>query len=104
MHDVIVIGGSYAGLAAALQLVRGRRRVLVVDAGKRRNRNASRSHGFLGHDGQDPARIAEEGRAEVLAYPTAKLVEATAESVARTDAGFAVTVLAARRDLTVERV
>lgn len=97
MHDVIVIGGSYAGLAAALQLVRGRRRVLVIDGGVRRNRFAAHSHGFLGQDGQDPAAIAAKGRAEVLAYPTAKLVEATAESVARTDAGFAVTVAGGER-------
>ena len=50
-HDVIVIGGSYAGMAAALQLVRARRRVLIVDAGNRRNRMAAHAHGFLGQDG-----------------------------------------------------
>ncbi len=92
MHDVIIVGGSYAGLAAALQLVRARRRVLVIDAGIRRNRNAAHSHGFLGHDGRDPAEIAARGRAEVLAYPTAKLLETRAESVARTENGFGVTV------------
>lgn len=36
--DFAVIGGSYAGMAAALQLARARRNVLVVDAGQRRNR------------------------------------------------------------------
>jgi thioredoxin reductase len=92
MHHVIVIGGSYAGLAAALQLVRGRRRVLVIDAGVRRNQNATHSHGFLGQDGRDPAEIAAKGRAEVLAYPTAMLLEAHAQSAARTENGFAVTV------------
>lgn len=92
MHEVIVIGGSYAGLAAALQLVRARRKVLVVDAGVRRNRRALHSHGFLGNDGRDPAEIAARARAEVLAYPTAKLLETYAESAARTDAGFAVTL------------
>lgn len=38
IHDVIIIGGSYAGLSAALQLGRARRNVLVIDEGKRRNR------------------------------------------------------------------
>ena len=34
MQDVIVIGGGYAGMAATLQLVRARRSVMVIDAGK----------------------------------------------------------------------
>jgi thioredoxin reductase len=67
--DAIVIGGSYAGLSAALQLARARRRVLVIDAGQRRNRFASDSHGFLTRDGQPAAAIAQEGRANVAAYP-----------------------------------
>ncbi|HWA74554.1 MAG TPA: NAD(P)/FAD-dependent oxidoreductase [Polyangiaceae bacterium] len=70
MHDVIIIGGSYAGLAAALQLGRARRSVLVFDAGQRRNRFVGHSHGFLGHDGVPPGEIAAKGRREVLAYPT----------------------------------
>jgi thioredoxin reductase len=65
--------------------------VLLIDAGVRRNRNASHAHGFLGQDGVDPAVIAAKGRAEVLAYPTAKLLEATADSASRTDSGFAIT-------------
>jgi thioredoxin reductase len=69
--DAVVVGGSFAGLAAALQLARARRRVLVVDAGRPRNRFAHASHGFLGQDGRAPAAIVTTGRAEVLAYPTA---------------------------------
>ena len=67
--DTIVVGGSYAGLSAALQLARARRRVLVVDAGQRRNRFARDSHGFLGRDGQPAAAIADAGRRDVAAYP-----------------------------------
>ena len=47
MHDVIIIGGSFAGLAAATQLGRARRDVLVLDTGLPRNRFAAHSHGFL---------------------------------------------------------
>ncbi|WP_420128425.1 NAD(P)/FAD-dependent oxidoreductase [Longimicrobium sp.] len=69
-YDVVVVGGSFAGLAAAMQLARARRRVLVVDSGRPRNRFAHASHGFLGQDGRAPADIFATGRAEVLAYPT----------------------------------
>lgn len=69
-HDVIVIGGSYAGMAATLQLVRARRSVLVIDAGERRNRFASHSHGFLGQDGVPPGDIAANARRQLEAYPT----------------------------------
>ncbi|UOV04881.1 NAD(P)/FAD-dependent oxidoreductase [Pseudoxanthomonas mexicana] len=74
-YDVIVIGGSYAGMAAALQLVRARRSVLVIDAGKRRNRAASHSHGFLSQDGADPAVIASTARTQLEAYPTLSWVD-----------------------------
>jgi len=52
--DAIVVGGSYAGISAALQLARARRQVAVVDAGQRRNRFAATSHGFFGQDGRPP--------------------------------------------------
>lgn len=77
-HDVIVIGGSYAGMAAALQLLRARRSVLIVDAGQRRNRFASHSHGFLSQDGADPAEIARTARRQLEAYPTLSWIDGTA--------------------------
>lgn len=84
-HDAIIVGGSYAGMAAALQLARARRYVLVVDAGQRRNRFAAESHGFLGQDGVAPGLIADQARAQLLRYPTVdwavdKAIEVTAES------------------------
>jgi thioredoxin reductase len=79
-YDVVVVGGSYAGLAASLQLARARRNVLIVDAGLRRNRFASASHGFLGQDGRAPADIADEARAQVLAYPSVRIHLGMAQS------------------------
>ena len=78
IHDAIVVGGSYAGLSAALQLARARRRVLVIDAGQRRNRFARTSHGFLGQDGRDPGAIVADARAQLLAYPTVTWLEGAA--------------------------
>jgi thioredoxin reductase len=72
LYDALVVGGSWAGLSAAMQLVRARRQVLVVDAGRPRNRFARTSHGFLGQDGRTPAEILETARAQVLTYPTAE--------------------------------
>jgi thioredoxin reductase len=77
-YDAIVVGGSFAGLSAAMQLARARRRVLVLDAGRPRNRFARRSHGFLGQDGRTPAAIFDTARAQVLAYPTAEFRAAEA--------------------------
>lgn len=81
MQDVIVIGGSYAGMAAALQLARARRKVTMIDAGQRRNRFASHSHGFLGQDGVDPAAIWSGARRQLLAYPTVRWIEGTASTI-----------------------
>lgn len=71
--EVIIIGGSYAGLSAALTLGRSMRKVLVLDGGKPCNRNVSHSHNFLTQDGIEPAQIAAIARQQVLAYPTLEL-------------------------------
>lgn len=70
-HDVVVVGGGYAGLSAALQLVRARRTVLVIDAGEPRNRSAEHSHGFLAADGVPPMEILRRARVDFLRYPGA---------------------------------
>lgn len=88
VYDVIIVGGSYAGLSAGLQLARARRSVLVLDSGRRRNRFAETSHGFLGQDGRAPGAIADEARDQLLAYPTVQWLEDTAVEATRTDAGF----------------
>ena len=66
--DVVVVGGSAAGLAAALQLVRQRRSVIVVDSGRPRNAPAAEMHGYLGRDGTPPAELVTAGRDEVRSY------------------------------------
>ena len=91
LHDAIVVGGSYAGMAAALQLLRARRSVLVIDAGMRRNRYASHSHGFLGQDGVDPSEIAKNAREQLMAYPTLSWTDGHAESAEGEKDAFSVT-------------
>lgn len=93
MHrtEFLVIGGSYAGLSAALQLARARRDVTVVDAGARRNRfvdaAGETSHGYLSQDGVAPAVIAANARQQLLRYPTVRWLDGTAEAARHLDDG-----------------
>jgi len=90
VNDVIIIGGSFAGLAAALQLGRARRKVTVLDTGLPRNRFADHSHGLLGHDHKPPLDILAEARQQLARYPTVRLVNARAESVSGAIDDFSV--------------
>jgi thioredoxin reductase len=81
--DFAIIGGSFAGLSAALQLARARRHVLVVDAGQRRNRCVDEagqtSHGFMSQDDRAPAAIAAEGKTQLLCYPSVQWLDGLAD-------------------------
>lgn len=90
MYDVIVIGGSFAGLSAALQLARARQTVLVIDAGLPRNRFADEAHGLLGHDERTPAAILREARCQLLRYPTVELLSGQACTATAVGGGFAI--------------
>lgn len=102
-YDAIIIGGSYAGLAAGLQLARARRSVLVVDAGVRRNRFAEASHGFLTQDGTPPAEVAARGKAQLLAYPTVEWRDGSAETAEAVEGGFRV-ALSGEGEATARRL
>jgi thioredoxin reductase/SAM-dependent methyltransferase len=84
--DVCVIGGSAAGLAAALQLGRQRRSVIVVDAGEPRNAPAALMHSFLGRDGTAPGELIDAGREEVRSYG-GEVLTGRASDVRRLDDG-----------------
>ena len=81
MDDVIIIGGSFAGLTAASHLVRARRSVTILDTGRPRNRFAAAAHNVLGYDGVSPIVIRQKALKDVLAYPTARYIEAEAVGV-----------------------
>jgi len=89
-YDVIIIGGSFAGLSAAMQLGRARKSVLVLDTSLPRNRYAATSHGFPGQDGRPPAEIRAEFARELEAYQTVVHSEAQAATASREGAGFEV--------------
>lgn len=86
--DVGIIGGSFAGLSAALYIARGRRSVMVIDAGLTRNRFARESHSLFGQDGRSPSAIRQAGLADVLRYPTARVIKGSVTSGVREADGF----------------
>lgn len=88
--DAIIVGGGFAGLAAATYLARARRNVVVIDTRQPRNRFADASHGFLGHDGSDPQQILSTARRQVMAYPTVRMIDGEATGARVEDDGFSV--------------
>ncbi|HEV7380061.1 MAG TPA: NAD(P)/FAD-dependent oxidoreductase, partial [Dyadobacter sp.] len=88
--DVIIVGGSYAGLAAEMSLGRAIRNVLIIDSGKPCNAQTPHSHNFLSRDGITPAELATIAREQVLAYPSVQILNGTATSVSGTNGNFVV--------------
>jgi len=88
--DVIIIGGSYAGLSAGMSLGRALRNVLIIDSGKPCNRQTPYSHNFLTHDGESPNTINTKAKEQVLKYETVKLHDGTVVKANKISDGFEV--------------
>jgi thioredoxin reductase len=91
-HDAIIIGGSFAGLSAAMSIARARRSVCIIDTGSPRNRFAARSHGFFTQDGSAPGAMLATARSQAAAYPTAAFIAGQALSAVGEPDGFSVTL------------
>jgi len=89
--DVIIVGGSYSGLSAAMALGRALRQVLVIDNGQPCNIQTPRSHNFLTRDGQIPKQISALARKQVEKYETIQFYDGLATNVRKKSRGFSVT-------------
>jgi thioredoxin reductase len=90
--DVIIIGGSYSGLAAAMALGRALRQVLIVDSGKPCNAQTPHSHNFLTQDGSTPAEIYATAKQQVGQYQTVQFLNDTAIQAIKSPNGFEIRV------------
>lgn len=90
LYDAIIIGGSYAGLSAAMSLGRALRQVLVIDSGQPCNRFTPHSHNFLTQDGKVPGEIAAVAKEQVSLYNTVTFHEGLAVKGKKNGTGFEV--------------
>lgn len=88
--DVIIIGGSYSGLSAAMSLGRALRQVLVIDSGLPCNRQTPHSHNFITQDGEKPAAISAKAKLQVDLYKTVHFYNGLAIKAVKNENGFEV--------------
>lgn len=91
IYDVIIIGGSYSGLAAGMALGRALRNVLIIDSGKPCNAQTPHSHNFITQDGETPQAIASKAREQVAQYETVTFYSGLVTGGEQTASGFQVT-------------
>ncbi|MGK2861316.1 MAG: NAD(P)/FAD-dependent oxidoreductase [Chitinophagaceae bacterium] len=92
--DVIIVGGSYSGLAAGMALGRALRNVLIIDNGKPCNKQTPQSHNFLTNDGRPPGEIASLAKRQVKKYDSVTFFKGTAIKGTKTVNGFEIQVSA----------
>lgn len=90
--DVIVVGGSYSGLSAAMALGRALKQVLVIDSAKPCNIQTPHSHNFLTQDGKTPTEIALLAKQQVEKYDTVTFFNGIATKGRKRDNGFEIDV------------
>ncbi len=90
IYDVVIVGGGPAGLSAALALGRARKRVLLCDAGPRRNAAAIHIHNFVTRDGTTPDDFRKIARQQLATYPNVTVRDVTVASINGTRGAFEV--------------
>ena len=88
--EVIIVGGSYSGLSAAMSLGRSLRKVLVIDSGLPCNRQTPHSHNFITQDGEKPAVISAKAKLQVDIYKTVQFYNGLAVKALQIDKGFEI--------------
>jgi thioredoxin reductase len=90
--DMIIVGGSYSGLAAGMALGRALKKVLIIDDGNPCNRQTPHSHNFITHDGKKPAEIAALAKKQIEMYDSVAFFSGLATIGRKTKDGFEIQV------------
>ena len=88
--EVVIIGGSFAGLSAAMSLGRALRNVLIIDSGMPCNRQTPHSHNFITQDGKTPKQISTIAKEQVSQYENVKFFNGIAVQAIRTEKAFEI--------------
>jgi thioredoxin reductase len=91
-YDVVIVGGGPAGLAAALTLGRGRKRVMLCDSGPPRNAAAVHVHNFVTRDGITPAEFRRIAREQLREYENVQVRDVRVEAISGAAGEFTVRV------------
>lgn len=89
-YDVVIVGGGPGGLSAALALGRARKRVLLCDAGPRRNAAAEHLHNFVTQDGTPPAEFRRVARQQLATYPNVEARDVHVDSISGASGKFLI--------------
>lgn len=88
--EVIIIGGSFAGLATAMALGRALREVMVIDSENPCNKQTPHSHNFLTQDGKPPKEIKTLAMQQLAKYDTIKFYNSLVTAARKTENRFEV--------------
>ncbi|KAI1457511.1 thioredoxin reductase [Annulohypoxylon moriforme] len=87
LYDVIIIGGSYAGLSAALTLYRATHTCLIFDSGDPRNALSTQTRLTSGWENEEPQKLREASRTELQNSGLVQFVSRTVRSTSKNQDG-----------------
>ena len=90
--DVVIVGGSHAGLSAAMALGRLRRSALVVDAGNPRNKVSNHANNIAGLDGASPSDLRARAKEDLKKYESIRFQAGAVTAVTKLERQFEVTL------------
>jgi thioredoxin reductase len=89
-YQVVIVGGGPAAHNAGLALGRSRKRVLICDEGKPRNRVAKHSHTLFTRDGTPPLELRQIAIDQLATYDTVRFIKDRVTGIESVATGFRV--------------